>query len=48
MHTAAKYIATYQLLAHSKKNYKVEKLGKINYTYNSSEICTFTSILALY
>lgn len=50
MHTAAKYIATYQLLAHPKTIYKVEKLGKINYTYNSSEIdiCTFTSILALY
>lgn len=47
MHTAAKYIATYQLLAHPKTIYKVEKLGKINYTYmyNSSEICTYTSII---
>lgn len=26
--TAAKYIATYQLLAHPKTIYKVEKLGK--------------------
>lgn len=28
MHTAAKYIATYQLLAHPKTIYKVKKLGK--------------------
>lgn len=28
MHTAAKYIAAYQLLAHPKTIYKVEKLGK--------------------
>lgn len=28
MHTAAKYIATYQLLAHPKTIDKVEKLGK--------------------